>query len=323
MTCIGIILPVRNRWHAYTNKILAQLNQQGLLSDDSNDYVVVVDDGSTDGTTEKVKSLYPAAHLLLGNGNLWWGGAINEGMKYLLDFPNVEAIVWLNDDLIIPNDFVEKLKIIAPEAIENNAIIGGLAVSIFDSNWIAFCGVVKSKPLRYINDLKEDLTEVSHLSGNIVILPSAVVKTVGYIDILRFPHYNADYDYTHRARKNGIQLLISRDLKAETQYDIKDVIRYMPVWMQFYLEKNPNQRIKIFSNMRSRKFIYNIRTLVDSINADQKSEWWNYEAFYIKKILQCIFYTFLPKKQINKIFLKYFESEQIHPKIASEILEIL
>ena len=42
-------------------------------------HLLLVDDGSTDGTADMVRSKFPASTILTGDGNLWWGGALHMG----------------------------------------------------------------------------------------------------------------------------------------------------------------------------------------------------------------------------------------------------
>jgi GT2 family glycosyltransferase len=71
---IFIIIPVHNRKQITLN-CLKSLSKNGDLG---RYHVVVVDDGSTDGTAEAIQALYPDIVVLHGDGNLWWTGAIKK-----------------------------------------------------------------------------------------------------------------------------------------------------------------------------------------------------------------------------------------------------
>jgi len=101
---VFIIIPVHNR-REVTLACLANLQQTGDLA---NFQVVVVDDGSTDGTAEAVRSSYPEVKILSGDGNLWWAGAIALGMQYALD-QEAKYIFWLNDDCLPQGNCLPKM----------------------------------------------------------------------------------------------------------------------------------------------------------------------------------------------------------------------
>ena len=46
--------------------------------------VVVVDDGSPDETAAYLATHDPDVHVVAGDGNLWWSGAINVGCDYAI-----------------------------------------------------------------------------------------------------------------------------------------------------------------------------------------------------------------------------------------------
>src|SRR5688572_16741369 len=89
---VYLIIPAYNR-RAVTLSCLAALSEAGDLA---RNHVVVVDDGSTDGTSEAIRSQYPDVHVLPGSGELWWTGAIVLGMRYALA-EGAQQIVWLKD----------------------------------------------------------------------------------------------------------------------------------------------------------------------------------------------------------------------------------
>ena len=300
---VGIILPVRNRWQ-YTQAILNQLRQQGAM--DTGNLVIVVDDGSTDGTPEAIETQFSSVILLRGDGNLWWGGAIAKGMEFLIHHASIDALVWLNDDVFLPDDFLINLQITAKEACQRSGIIGGIAVSNFDSEWIAFGGVFQGRKIRYINEFVDDFISVKVLSGNIVVIPLSIGQKLGLPDISRFPHYGSDYEYTSRAIRSGISVLISRSLRVRVNYTEEDVIRYMPIWMQLYLASKWSGKCKALKDLRSLKSNVNIWTMVNGIHIkSSRVPWWRYEVFYLKKIFQCLFYCVLFQSKAKKTIVSY------------------
>lgn len=71
---IYIIIPVHNRKH-FTRECLLSLRKQTF----QNFKVIVVNDGSSDGTGEMIEKEFSDVILLKGDGNLWWTGATNLG----------------------------------------------------------------------------------------------------------------------------------------------------------------------------------------------------------------------------------------------------
>ena len=58
---IYIVIPVFNRWK-YTQACIESLNKQTYK-----DFkIVIVDDGSSDGTSENIYDLYPNVHVIKG-----------------------------------------------------------------------------------------------------------------------------------------------------------------------------------------------------------------------------------------------------------------
>jgi len=73
--------------------------------------IVVVNDGSTDGTSDYLKQFSGADLVTInGDGNLWWGGAMYEGICYVLEHSALDDyVLMLNDDVKIGRQFVSSL----------------------------------------------------------------------------------------------------------------------------------------------------------------------------------------------------------------------
>ena len=109
MVLISIIIPVRNR-KEITRNILTQIFTQISLNNcTSNVSVIVVNDGSTDGTKEMIIEQFDHVHLIEGDGSLWWTGAIIQGMEYGVNKLNADYLVWLNDDISLADNFLVNL----------------------------------------------------------------------------------------------------------------------------------------------------------------------------------------------------------------------
>lgn len=68
-------------------------------------YICIVDDGSTDGTWEMLSQEFPDISRIRGDGNLWWAGATNKGIKHCLS-KGCEYILLLNTDVQVKVDTI-------------------------------------------------------------------------------------------------------------------------------------------------------------------------------------------------------------------------
>jgi len=211
---IYIITPVFNR-KTFTKNYLNALDKQT----NKNFKVLIVDDGSTDGTSEMIEKEFPDVILLKEKGDLWWAEATNIGVKYAI-FQGADYIMTLNDDTVPSENYIEKMYYwIEKEPI---ALLGALAIDEKTNNIIE--GGEKRNWLTetpfYIKDtLKPEeqigIHEVDFFPGRGLVIPSKVFNTIGYYDSKNFPQTVADLDFTYRAKNAGFKIYCNYDAKIK------------------------------------------------------------------------------------------------------------
>ena len=195
---IAILLTVFNRKQK-TIKCLENIYKQSSYSNYKID-IFLTDDGSTDGTSDFIKSKYPDVIIIKGNNLYWnrgmwtsWNAAIT---KKLYDF-----YLWLNDDTFTYPYMLDRL-IYVSNLCNDKAIIVGPTI---DNSGLGIhtYGGRKNKNLVPLNG---ELQDCDSFNGNIVLIPSYVYNIVGMNDPV-FHHSLGDLDYGMRARKAGIKIL--------------------------------------------------------------------------------------------------------------------
>lgn len=210
-----IIIPVYNRKY-FTRECLLSLRKQTF----QNFTTVVIDDGSSDKTTEMIKNEFSEVVLLNGDGNLWWTGAVNAGVEYVIEnATKADYILTLNDDTSFQTNYLETLIVCASK--HRRSLIGSICLKNNDRMTIEDGGVkinwrtAKFKFLEKGNKYNANfygestVKPVDVLSGRGTLIPVEAFFEIGLYDFLRLPHYGADYEFSYRAKKNGYSLLIN------------------------------------------------------------------------------------------------------------------
>jgi GT2 family glycosyltransferase len=197
---VYIIIPVYNR----KNLTLQCLENLTRNEDLQNYHVVVVDDGSTDGTKQAIEHLYPEVTVLVGDGNLWWTGAIVLGMKYAYQ-QGAKYIIWLNDDCQFSKNTISDLVSFSQD--NNDVIVGCQGFDLENQHVISFGGKIKTwKGYRFTHAHPNTIISCDLISGNIVCIPRLVIDRIGYPNSKITPHYGGDSLYLILAKKVGFQI---------------------------------------------------------------------------------------------------------------------
>lgn len=191
LTCL--IIPVYNRRPI----TLACLERLKWCSCSSDWKIVLVDDGSTDGTGDEVSRLHPYVDIVRGDGNLYWTGAIVLGMQRAMEL-GASAMIWLNDDTFPEEADLRRLSTLIHD--EPNLFVASTA--LIDGVQFPSC----SYRFKKIKALKGQLLPADMVAGYQAAFSSKLVRDIGYPDARRWPHYAGDGSYSHQAHLAGYQV---------------------------------------------------------------------------------------------------------------------
>ncbi len=192
----AVVIPVHNR-REFTLDCLRMLAADGVFAWAT---ILVVDDGSSDGTAAAVRSAFPAAEIISGDGSWWWCGAIRRGMERAQQ-RGAARVFWLNDDCRPPAGALGALRDLA---LRDDAVAwiaaqapGGWS---YGAHRKTAWGIRRCTPDEEARGLAETF------SGNCVCLPCAWVERVGLPHDHLFPHGIGDFDYGLRLKAAGAKL---------------------------------------------------------------------------------------------------------------------
>ena len=188
---------------------------------------VFVDDGSTDGISEYLRTTYPRLHLLRGDGNYWWTGAMRRGVAEILKRTKPgDFVLTINNDCTFDRQYVQTL--VTTSVNHGRAIVGSLAVDREDQTRIWDGGVAVDwrtgvfsglGPAR-TTALPQGITvrdDIDTVSTKGTLYPIEVFEQAGNFDDRHLPHYGSDYEMGIRAKRAGFRLLLSYDARVANE----------------------------------------------------------------------------------------------------------
>jgi GT2 family glycosyltransferase len=174
---------------------------------------IVVDDASTDGTADAVRSRFSWVEVVNGSGALFWNRGMHEGFGRAMR-RGADHYLWINDDThLVPNAVANLLAQSGSLARrEGRPVIVVGATAERDSGRISYGGRVAGSRWRPFNyRLVYNAAEAvpcEAIEGNCVLLPREVAERVGNLDPV-FEHAMGDTDYGLRARAAGYRAFVA------------------------------------------------------------------------------------------------------------------
>lgn len=176
--------------------------------------VYLVDDGCSDGTADAVTAKFRSVNIITGSGQLYWAGGMRLAWKTAMRIKKYDAYLLINDDVILNTCFLQHITETEKFALQYTSMRGIYtgATKEKNSEKITYGGaVIKSNHFKLKTELLEPAANPQMCdlaNANILWVSKEVVEKIGLFDP-GFTHGIADYDYSLRARKNKIPVLLA------------------------------------------------------------------------------------------------------------------
>lgn len=206
---VWIVVPVFERVNHIFNLIQCLEDQTY-----TNYKLIIVDHGN-----KKIEGNFGSkVEVITASPELWWTGAVNAGIRYILENKNVKfdtPILTLNDDVILDKSYLSHL--ISDWGNDVNVIMGSVCVEP-NSSKIIYANIVLNKfkaifefkhKSEDINNIKEHILPGDVLAGRGTLIPAKVFMDIGLYNERYLPHYRADYDLIYKAKKKGYNIFTS------------------------------------------------------------------------------------------------------------------
>ncbi len=205
---VSFIVPVHNNKED-TREFLESVRRLSY----PNCWVIIIDDGSTDGTEEMLKQEYPEVLVLKGDGNLWWTGATNIGIEKAIELEMQYVVVGGVNDTVVEPEFISAL---VDAAEKNPKTIPAPKVYYYsepdkiwqagcETNWLkGGCIHIGYGEIDHGQHSKPCEVDCATLG---MLVNTAFFKDFGMMDAKNFPQYWGDADLMCRARKAGYRII--------------------------------------------------------------------------------------------------------------------
>jgi hypothetical protein len=177
--------------------------------------VIVVDNGSSDGSVEIIRNKYQEVVLLTNSENLGFTAGNNIGMRYAIEC-DADYVWLLNNDTVVEKDSLSKLV----QTAENSSDVGMVSPVVrfyyqpetvqFNGSFIDMERMAVIYPEENCVDVSEQFVrgETTTLWGTALLVKRKVIEEIGYLRQEYFAYWE-DTDYCIRAIRNGFRNVVT------------------------------------------------------------------------------------------------------------------
>src|SRR5262245_34623601 len=175
--------------------------------------VMVVDNGSTDGSVEAVREKFPAVRVVALTENQGFAGGNNAGIRAALD-AGARAVCLLNNDTEVDREFLRLLLTVLNgrrrAAAVAAAILRADSPQVLDVAWLDIYfghGLVHRRGVNALPGEGFDTVRTVEAGiGCCLLMTADALRDVGLLDEAYFA-YHEEVDWCYRARRRGYQIV--------------------------------------------------------------------------------------------------------------------
>ena len=210
---VYVLLPVYNR-REITVSFAKQLKKQTY----NNCRLLLIDDGSEDGTAGAVQEIVNDVIVIRGNGNWWWAGSLQQGYVWLKrnKVAGNDVVLIMNDDTLFEADFI---------SVGLRVLNGNPGALLTATGYNPKTGKPQDSGgyvLNWENLVVAETYENAEI--NCASTRGLMARVSDFLDVKGFhptliPHYLSDIEFTMRARKMGKRLMLHRDFRIGIDFE--------------------------------------------------------------------------------------------------------
>lgn len=212
---------------------------ESLFNSDISLHMLIIDNASTDGTSERIKTLFPEMDLIESKENLGFGKANNIGLIRAKE-DDADYVFLLNQDAWVEPDTIRtliemsqlnpKFGVLSPLHMKGD----GTGLDIAFSHYVSpgNCSELLSD---FVVGRVSNVYETKFVNAAAWLLTKNCIDIVGGFDPI-FPHYGEDVDYINRCLFHGFSVAIVPKVKiyhdrvytpaSKHEMDVKKVFVY-------------------------------------------------------------------------------------------------
>ncbi len=220
-TCYPTVLIVIVNWNGKDDLLECLASIKNLDYPKNNYKVLVIDNGSNDGSQAAISRIYPEVCLIENKKNIGYVKSVNQGVAYGLNM-EVDYIWIFNNDVVVDEDSLKRLidvgqqdesiGIVAPViySYDNPEVIDNVGYKI--NFWIGRLKILKCGRDIFKNH-EDKIADVDSILGCSNLIKASVFKKVGLFQTI-YELYFEETDFNVRARQNGYRVVVVRDAQV-------------------------------------------------------------------------------------------------------------